>query len=201
LVGEIKDIPAGSKCRGGVSLETVSTNAARITHLQGKLGTTDRSKIALFRHKPGANQTQVSKDEEDAWGNFPIIQSSGDFQAEFNAVDPVIKGIIVSASPFFLFNKDPQLKPASHNMNLLVKAANSWLQDQSRFIVYPLQIYKDANPAPSAIPTAEGVKRITFFGPDLNEACYELGIVARLAQTGASPGFLPRADSALKTEV
>jgi hypothetical protein len=186
LVGKIPTLPAGSRCVGGVSLETLN-NAARRQHLLAKPGIADRSLIGLFRHRPGAQQTDVSHDEEQEWNDAgTIFESDGNFDQELNGVGgaitvPVtIKALVISAAPFFLFE---------NNMNALVRAVNRWLSnDHTRFVVFPLQIYQEANPAPRATPMG-GVKRITLLGPDLHHACEILGSVARVAQSGGLPGF------------
>jgi hypothetical protein len=194
LVGKIPTIPDGSKCAGGVSLETAITNGTRRKYLlDNKLHSADRSVIGLFRHKPEpGSQTDVSKYEETEWNdNSTIFDSIGNFDQEFTSIPQKIKALVISASPFFLYQ---------NNMSLLVKAANKWLQDQSRFLVYPLQIYEEAAPTPSAKP-ASGTKRISLIGPDLHDACYMLGTLARSAQAGATPGFQKRQDATLTSEL
>jgi hypothetical protein len=199
LVGEIPTLPEGSKCVGGVSLESVDTAPMRRQHLVDHKGITDPSTVGLYRHKPdsGTTRTQVSKDEETKWNSSStIFDSTGNFDQDLNggasAVIPgTIKALVISASPFFLSN---------NNINDLVKAANKWLRaDTSRLIVYPLQIYKEANPPPQAAATS-GVKRIVLFGPDLHDALEQLGRVAKAAQSGA-PGFVKRTDAALVSEL
>jgi hypothetical protein len=185
LVGEIPILPAGSKCVGGVSLETVNTNAARRAHLLAKPGITSRSMIGLYRPFPGTSQTQVSSDEEAEWNDDPrIFDSTLNFDQDLNggALIPAgIKALVISASPVFLL---------LDNMSALVKAANKWLSnDRTRFIVYPLQIYQEANQKPQATPASSGAKRITLLGPDLHNACKLLGSAARFWQFGGSPGF------------
>ena len=184
LVGEIPALSAGSKCVGGVSLETVNTNAARRANLLAKPGIISRSMIGLYRPDPGTPPTQVSIDEKREWNDDPrIFVSTLNFDQDLNGgvLIPGIKALVISAAPAFLLGD---------NMSALVKAANKWLSnDQTRFIVYPLQNYKEANPKPQATPASSGAKRITFLGPDLHYACELLGAAARFWQFGGAPGF------------
>jgi hypothetical protein len=170
LVGEIPTLPSNSKCVGGVSLESVGTAPQRRQYLIDHKNFTYPSTVGLYRHKPdtgttpGTTRTQVSRDEETQWNNSStIFDSTGNFDRDFNGgtsaiIPTTIKAIVISASPFFL---------VGGNVNALVKAANKWLQDTSRLIVYPVQTYQEANPGPQASPNL-GVKRIILLGPDLH---------------------------------
>jgi hypothetical protein len=191
LVGEPPPTTTGSKCVGGVFLDSVNTNATRRQFLlDNKPGITSRALIGLYRHTPdaGAARTKVSMDEENEWNDAgTIFNSTGNYNQDLNGAAGVvvipntIKALIISASPYFLFQ---------NNMTDLVKAANAWLAaDTTRFVVFPLQIYSETSPQPHATATSGGIKRITLLGPDLHDACNMLGAAAKLAQGGGTPGW------------
>src|SRR5438105_5763398 len=117
-----------------------------------------------------------------------VVKYSGNNDADLNtaggaapnAVPDTAEGLVISASPIFL---------TDNNMNLLVAAANTWLthppMGRTRYVVYPLQIYGEANPQNAA----NG--RNILFGPDLYQVLQLLGFYANLAADGKTPGWLP----------
>ena len=195
LVGSIPEA-VDSTCCGGVSLESWKSNVLRVKLLIDPQHNLTDNDICLYRddgtHSQGAVAvTGVPKDEIDNWTNAApnglgltkVKDCSGVFENDLNGtgagqgLPTGTKGLVISASPFFL-----------NNRNDLVTAANKWLTgtpaNTTRYVVYPLQIYNEGA-APtitnfSNAGTSSSGKNI-LFGPDLRKACRLLGYLASLA--------------------
>jgi len=180
---------SSTNCRGGVILNSIQSNAARISYLRSK--GFDLSQIGLYSNK----NSNMNGDEESDWntqtGNPTtpqIINFSGantttkandpaGFAADFpRRIPSGIRAVVISADPFFGANK-----------NALMSAVLPWLTS-GRFVIYPLQDYSLGMPQP---PTTQG----TLYGPDLAYAYKLLGTQARAVfDTGQDAGFLPARD-------
>src|SRR5215831_17582674 len=174
LVGAMpKDI--GAFCLGGVSLESWASNKDRIAILKSKLSLANADNVALYRN----TQSAMAPDEAADWtlqvapSAANIIPTSGNYNTDFSSIPAAIQGIVVSSDPTFQQNKDA-----------LVAAINTWVgAAANRYVVYPLQIYSRAAQPPA---TTES----TLYGPDLYQAYYKLGQLARdAAASGAYIGF------------
>jgi hypothetical protein len=185
FVSMVGAVPANPDpyCRGGISLETIKLNKARRDFLVGK--GVNLADIYLYRDGRNDAAGEHPADELNEWTNAGGNQKkfSGDFNDDLNQAGDIpatAEGLVISASPVFLTDT---------NMHLLVAAANTWLAhppgNKTRYVVYPLQIYSEANP----VNAASG--RNILFGPDLHQALQVLGFYARLAADGKTPGWLP----------
>jgi hypothetical protein len=177
FVSLVGGIPASRpmRCRGGLSLEIVENNGARIgritdvlTDLKG-----DPSNIYLYRHAlPTKGQVATAIDIH--WPNPGTIRevSADGFNADLNGISGAMiipataRGLVLHASPFFLANRD-----------LLVGAVDTWLKrgdgGAKRHVVYPLQDF-----FPVATPHTDS----TCLGPNLMGAIAMLGTLARARQ-------------------
>jgi hypothetical protein len=180
LVGAMpKDI--GAFCLGGVSLESWASNKDRIDIVKSRLSLKDAANVALYRNPASA----MAPDEAADWNLqvaplvANIVDTTGNYNGDFNGaggapikVAAATQGIVVSSDPTFQQNK-----------NSLVAAINTWLAAAAnRYVVYPLQIYSRATPAPAT--------NSTLYGPDLYQAYYKLGQLARDASaSGTYIGF------------
>jgi hypothetical protein len=178
LVGAMpKDI--GTHCQGGVSLESWASNKDRIDLVKSKLSLANADNIALYRN---ANSAMAS-DEAAAWTEqvrpsaAQIYNSSGNYNTDFNGAGAIIpagvQGIVVSSDPTFQNNK-----------NDLVTAINTWVGAQAnRYVVYPLQIYRE-------VATGPATTKSTLYGPDLYQAYYKLGQLARDASNSDEHAYI-----------
>jgi hypothetical protein len=189
LVGSIPDT-VDSKCCGGVSLESWTSNKPRVGFLTSK-GLSNNNDFCLY-HDDGTNSqgapatTGVPFLEADNWKNglaLTKIQNcsgAGNIDNDLNGMGSqaaAAKGLVIGASPFLLENR-----------NELVTAANKWLSstpaNTTRYVVYPLQIYDEGSrPAIANFsnPQTNAQGKNILFGPDLRKACRLLGYFAGLA--------------------
>ena len=185
-----------SMCRGGVSLESWPSNAQRVQFLTAK--GVARTQICLYRddgtHSQGTAVNPanpgVLQDELNNWTQpaangglgLTLVKTASDnigndFQALPAGPAPTL-AVVISASPYFLDNRDA-----------LVTAANHWLQNgvagATRYVVYPLQIYDEGN-NPRIRSFANG--KSILIGPDFRKACRLLGSLARAFNDGGAGG-------------
>jgi hypothetical protein len=194
LVGRAPEFVDGN-CLGGVSLETVSSNHARRNLLVGRPSIDVVAKIGLYHQD---SHSTVADAEVDEWPvPTTIVNSTGTtaaaFAADFTtATNKGIKALVIGASPSF------QEKKAD-----LVSAANTWLSGtpvgEARYVVYPLQIYSEANPMSPAATGMRGDGKSILYGHDLYRALRLLGYFARLAVDPGVGWFQPVQN--IKTEV
>jgi len=168
LVGAIP-VNVSSSCLGGVSLESWASNRDRVAILLAKLGTPTPpiSSIVLY-YNPAS---KMCGDEEADWDAFnpPVagavtrVPTTNNFQGDFTGISPNVQGLVISADPFFQDHKSD-----------LVNAANAWVSTAgtNRYVVYPLQIYGEVAPIHG---------KTTLYGPDLYQAYFRLGQLARSA--------------------
>jgi hypothetical protein len=171
LVGAAPTTP-GSRCYGGVSLESYKSNPDRIKQL-GKSGFKDLSKIGLFQNPNSAMQA----DEADEWTGVKsnIVSCSVDkngevnpstYAADFDKFPDDVDAIVISADPFFQDTKDD-----------LIAAANA----SGKYICYPLQTYENlSGNKPSS-------KKAVLYGPSLEASYLLLGQRVALALSTGKP--------------
>jgi hypothetical protein len=186
FVSMVGAIPANPDpyCRGGISLETLALNKARREFLTSK--GVDPANICLYRDGRNDRAGEHPANELNEWTNAGGQHKNylgGKFDRDLSqagGIPATAEGLVISASPAFLTDA---------NMHLLVTAANTWLtqapKNKTRYVIYPLQIYGDANP----VNAASG--RNILLGPDFYQALQVLGVYARLAADGKTPGWLP----------
>jgi hypothetical protein len=152
---------AGPHNRGGENLHTPFSNKDRITRLLTgfRLGA---SEIALYRDymfSLNSNyDTAIADDEENDWNNNtawpgragPIVGSTRDFVADFADNGPLsgIRGVIISASPYFLSTLTDQATgmPNTAISQNIALSANAWISrggtgTSKRYVIYPFQEY------------------------------------------------------------
>jgi hypothetical protein len=166
LVGVTPATP-GTKCFGGVTLQSYQSNPLRIGHLEGKGYA--KAQIGLF-HNPNSAMASA---EKAAWtGATPLpggVNSSGDndfttYPADFAKLPSSVTAVVISADPYFQETKDA-----------LVDAANT----SGQYICYPLQDYGGASPKPTHL-------KATLYGPALVDPYALLGErAAKVLATGA----------------
>jgi hypothetical protein len=154
LVGGTPSSPS-SKFRGGVSLESYTTNPNRIQCLidKGYL----ESQICLFSNPNSAMQPT----ETGHWGGANPIQGttpgSNNFNTYQNAILSIpvdVTAIVISADPYFYDSGDA-----------LIRAANN----SNRYVCYPLLDYASVK---GATPNSGST---TLYGPSLTYAYSVLG--------------------------
>lgn len=167
------------KFLGGVVMGSYESNVERFFLLQDK--GVPAGQIYLYTNKNSAMHVDEVNHWKNIIGSNNIIEASGDntdtFSTDFSGFAAAVRGLVISADPFFTSNK-----------TALIKAANTWLvAAANRQICYPLQIY-----ANTGAPTAEVPRsgQSTILGPDGLEAYYLLGQVAALAINQKSSKFL-----------
>jgi hypothetical protein len=190
FVSLVGNAPASNPtgCLGGVSLDTWKSNSLRRGFLTIAPRNVPLVNIALYQDAISRTRDSVQQYEYDEWNGIaglgPIYNSTRDFNADLNVAGGVIQrdanilALVISASPYFQLHK-----------NELVTAANTWVNAaNTRYVVYPLQIYNDAMPAPQT--TLAPLNRSILYGPDLYQACRVLGFLAKeAAESGTDAGF------------
>ena len=169
----------GSKCFGGVTLQSYPSNPLRISYLNGKGFATGQ--IGLFYNPNSA----MSGAETGAWtGATPpvpcFVDANGDndpthYTTDLSNFPASITAVVVSADPFFQETKDD-----------LVAAANA----TGKYFCYALQDFGSASPAPTH-------GKATLYGPSLTDSFTLLGErAAKVLSTGAklSPLFAAALD-------
>jgi hypothetical protein len=174
IVGEVPTVMGN--CRGGVSLESIAANTARINYLLG-LGYT-MANIYLYTNKNSA----IHSDEKTQWkvsggSDATFLESKvGDgngnndknqFATDFSGSGVI--GSIATAKMAIIVSDDPYFQT---NQTVLVPLFNTWLS-ASRQVVYPSQRY------------ANYTGNSTIIGPDLTKAYIILGALS--ASLLASP--------------
>jgi hypothetical protein len=108
----------------------------------------------------------VSTNVKTAGPNAQGTNDPGTFAPAFQALAaqtaPQIKGIVVSADPFFQDKRE----------NLIAAANQYWLNDATRFICYPSFAYKNTG------GTAPRAGQSVIYGPNLNDAYFLVGQLA-----------------------
>jgi hypothetical protein len=168
----------GGYCQGGVSLESWASNKDRIDIVKRKLALANADNIALYRN----DKSDMAGDEAADWtlqvapSTAKIYPTSGNYNTDFNGgalIPASIQGIVVSSDPTFQQNK-----------NDLVAAINTWVGAQAnRYVVYPLQIFREATQPPATTKS-------TLYGPDLYQAYYKLGQLARDASNSDEHAYI-----------
>jgi hypothetical protein len=171
--------PAGTEFYGCVSLESYGGNTGNPSRMQ-YLATAPNPPRLSGNFAPGQicllfNPNSIMHvAETSAWtaagGAAPVqggVDANGKNSNKFYATafgNIPQPAVVVSADPFFHQSKDA-----------LVHAANN----SKKFICYPLDNYRNSNPAPSA-------GHATVYGPKLEDAHKQLGLIARTVLTNGA---------------
>jgi hypothetical protein len=205
LVGGVPGTP-GHHNRGGGNLHTPDSNGDRIKALRNK-GLTN-SQIGLYRDPAFSDKstydTAIATHEESNWNtnsawqggsHGPILKSTRNFAADFADNSQLlsgIRGVVISASPFFLSTLTDQTSgmPNTNAAMNIALSANAWVSGggtgaNRRFVIYPFQEYKSAG-------TGNG---IMFVGPDLTKSLKGLGKKAKDGHAGDAYEDQPDASS------